>query len=144
MMRRVGILVGVVAALAASVAYLGDRGHSGGQATPTAKVALLAQEQGAYGVWKTKRHMSVTCVRGSARPLCVALRYYVSHRPTRPCLVHGIMTTRVVISGRLGGSSTKLTMGSVCNPPPPLARAVHAIYLAAFSTLTPSRLQPSL
>lgn len=146
-MRRVGILVAALATLAALLVYLGDRRHSGGEARQPAppipvgvrpagaagKITLLAQEQGMYGAWTTKRRLSVSC---AARPsvLCQALRYYASHRPTPPCIVHGGIgrSTRVVISGQLGGRSVTLKMGVVCNPPPALSHAVQAIYLTAF------------
>ena len=153
-MRRVGILVTAVAALAALVVYLGDPGGPGGEPERTlprpllaggppreraSKITLLGQELGAYGAWTTTRRVSVSCeahrnVRGSVLSLCQALRYYASHLPTRPCLVHGGLTvTRVVISGELGGRSPRLRIGSVCNPPPALAQAVQKIYVAAFN-----------
>lgn len=147
-MRRVGILVAALAALAALVVYLGNQGHSGATTQPApaipvgvhagvpGRITLLAQERGAYGTWTTRRHVSVPC---QARPgLCEALRYYARHRPTRPCIVHSSLgrPTRVLISGELGGRSVNLKMGVVCNPPPALSHAVQAIYLTAFKSVT--------
>lgn len=149
MMRRVGTLVAALAALAVLVVYLDGPGRSGTETKrPARRITLLAQAQGRYGAWKTKRHISVACqarpsARKPARSLCEAIRYYASHRPTRPCLVHGVTVTRVVITGRFGGRSTRLRMGPVCNPPPALAQAVQAIYLAAFKSVTQSPLPTS-
>jgi hypothetical protein len=148
-MRRVGILVGLLATAAAFAVYFADRGHSGSETKRAApRITLLAQAQGRYGAWKTTRHISVACraqpsVRRPGGSLCEAIRYYARHLPTRPCLVHGVTVTRVVISGRVGGRSTKLRIGPVCNPPPGLAHAVQAIYRAAFKPATPSKLQTS-
>ena len=106
------------------------------------KITLLAQEVGAHGAWATTHHLSISCqARPSAakpsRSLCAALHYYTRHRPFKPCIVHGgLIVTRVVISVTLSGHSANLRMSPVCNPPPALADAVQAIYLAAFKSVT--------
>jgi hypothetical protein len=156
MMRRVGILMAAVMTLAALAVYAGDRVHSGGDAKRTlppplsaggparSKITLLAQEQGAYGTWTTKRRLSISCrahpsFTRSAPSLCEALHYYASH-PPQACVVRGgLAITRVVILGQLGRRSAKLRMGPVCNPPPVLSRAVQVIHVAAFKSVTMSR-----
>lgn len=144
-MRRMAIALALGVALgAALVTYLDTRDQS---PPSTLGITLTAQKSPAFlgnpgkRQWRITRLISLSCggsptVSGSdtasAGALCKAVRYYAHHLPKKPCVVLGFLGPRVLITGSLDGHPLRLSLGTLCNPPPALSRAAQTISIAAF------------